>query len=156
MSALAAGTNTTAQDKALSDAFADMLTGCKSALSGFEGKADTLKGWKVGIATTGALVGGVAIPALTTASAAANAVWISGLGGVSGIANAAQQSMDSEGLTSSSMLSIRSKVLDDWKSATSDYFDATKTYTERQIAIQKGVVACTLYAITVPDVAVSK
>jgi uncharacterized protein YceK len=149
--ALSKQVDTKQQDEDLSKAFADMLSGCKSALSDFEDKANNSKKWKIGIATTGALVGGVAVPALTTATAASNAVWIAGLGGLSGVANVAQQTMDSEGVTSSSMLAIRSQILNDWKSATNDYFDSNKNYQERKIAIQKGIVACTMYAITVTN-----
>jgi hypothetical protein len=90
------------------------------------------------------------VPALTAAAASANAVWISAFGGVSGASNAAQQALSDVGFTATSVRQTRQKILEDWKAATSDYFNPESTYEKRKMAIQRGLTACTLYAVTVP------
>jgi hypothetical protein len=98
----------------------------------------------------GALVGTVAIPALSTANAAANKVWISALGGVSGVANAAQQAMGSVGFTPGDQLKIRQDAITDWKAATADYFNASNSFDVRLASVQKGLTSCVMYSITIP------
>ena len=138
-------------ETALNIAFNDMLQACRGVLTGLESRANKLQITKVVIGIVGALVGGVFIPVLTTASAAGNAALIAGLGGVSGAANAAQMFMSEAGLTPTVVLQARQKILEEWKSATNDYFDPKSTYEVRVRAIHRGLTACTLYAITVPE-----
>jgi hypothetical protein len=139
------------KDAELGKAFGEMVAACKGVLGGLEHRANKLSTWKIAIAATGALVGGVAVPALTTASATANAVWISALGGLSGVANAAQQVMTEEGFTSAAVLEVRQAILRDWKEATATYFNPDSGFEARRTSIHKGLTACTFYSITVPD-----
>lgn len=138
------------QDEALDAAFGSMLAACQEVVSGFESSADRLRTVKVMVATVGAVAGSIAVPALTSASAAANAVWITSFGGISGVANAAQQALTEVGLTPSTVLQDRQNILADWKKATEAYFDPTSDNVDRSLAIQQGLTACTLYGITVP------
>ncbi len=132
----------------LDTAYNSMLNLCSHTLAGFESRANALSYWKLAVAVVGSVAGSVAIPVLTAASATANKVWISGLGGVSGVANAGQQALNDAGLTPTAVLQTRATILSDWKSATSDYFDADKSFEQHKSAIAKGVVACTLYQLT--------
>ena len=140
-----------AEEQALETAFREMIVSCKAALAGFETKANTLSRWKIAIAATGAIVGGIVIPALTTASATANAVWISGLGGLAGVTNAAQQAMTEEGFTSQAMLRVRGQILADWKEAVQVYFDPDADLKARRTSLQKGLAACSMYAMTLEE-----
>jgi hypothetical protein len=142
---------TATKDEKVDKAFGAMMDACKASLSQLERTADNLRSWKIGIATAGALVGGIAIPALTATAPASNAVWISGLGGFSGVTNAAQQSMTEVGWTPTSVLQTRQSILDRWEIAMRDYFDPKVDAPARLLAVQKALTACSLYAITIPD-----
>ena len=137
-------------EKALDEAFSSMLGACQATLAGFEYQGHGWSAVKVSIATIGTIAGAIAVPALTAAAPVANAVWISVFGGVSGATNAAQQSLSDVGFTPASILQDRQRILDSWKAATSDYFAPEGTQEKRKTAIQKGLVACTLYAVTIP------
>lgn len=137
-----------ASDDDVAAAFADMLNACQASLSNFEARANKLSKWRRNVAIVGAVVGGVAIPALTTAAAAGNAVWISGLGGVAGVTNAAQQSMIADGQTPAAVLDVRENVLKEWREAIKDYYGETDTK-KRLDHIQKAVAACTVYSVTI-------
>jgi hypothetical protein len=141
------------EEERLTHAFNEMLHACRETLTGFESRSKRLQYARVAIATIGALAGGVILPALTTASALANAEWISALGGISGVSNAAQQSMSAEGLTASSVLRTRQSIIESWKQAAETYFNPKATYEERRTAVASALAACTLYSITVPEAA---
>ena len=68
---------TTEQEQQLATAFNGTLGACQSVLTGFESKANKLRMTKVVIATIEAIAGAIVVPAVTAASATANAVWIS-------------------------------------------------------------------------------
>ena len=135
----------------LDEAFNKMLSACQATLAGFESEG---RGWgavKISIAAIGTIAGAIAIPALTAAAPMANAVWVAGLGGVSGATNAAQQALGDVGFTPTSVLRDRQNILDSWKAAMSDYFAPETTQGNRKASIQKGLAACTLYAVTIPE-----
>lgn len=142
-------TRQTAEEK-LGTSFMEVILACKDALAGFENRATNL-GWaRVGMATVGALAGSVAVPALVAAAPAANAVWTSAFGGIAGVMSASQMAMSETGLTTSAMLSTREKALNDWKEQMKDYF-SSNDQSVRQNSLEKGLAACVLYSITVPD-----
>jgi hypothetical protein len=137
-------------EQGLDEAFNKMLSACQATLAGFESQG---RGWgvvKISIAAIGTIAGAIAVPALTAAAPMANAAWIAGFGGVSGATNAAQQSLADVGFTPTSVLQDRQNILDSWKAAMSEYFAPETTQDKRKIAIQKGLAACTLYAVTIP------
>jgi cytochrome c5 len=135
-------------DDEVAAAFDSMLNACHASLSTFEARANNLHKWRRRVAILGAVVGGIAIPALTTASAAGNAVWISALGGVAGVTNAGQQAMVADGQTPAAVLEMRENVLTDWKAAIDGYYGEADP-TKRLQFIQRGVAACTLYSVTI-------
>lgn len=139
------------QDQLLDEAFTKMVGVCQGSMGGLANRAERLSNWQIIVAAVGALVGGVAVPALTTANAAANATWISALGGVSGVANAAQQAMVSVGYTPQDQLKIRENAIKEWKTAVGNYFDASKSYDMRKASVQEALTACIMFSITIPE-----
>jgi hypothetical protein len=142
-------------EQKLDKAFSEMLTACQGTVAGFESQGRKWGGVKLGVAIVGTVAGAIVVPALTAAAATANAVWISGFGGVAGASNAAQQALSDVGFTPTSVLQTRQNILDDWKAATNVYFKPESSYADKKAAIQKGLTACTLYAITVPGQLIS-
>lgn len=131
----------------LDDAYQKMMAYCSITLTKFEQKSTKVAYWTAGIAIVGSLAGSVAVPALT-AAASANKVWIAGLGGVSGVANAGQQAFSNAGISSQLLLQTREKVLTDWKADIVNYYDSSKSLEDRRISIEKSYADCELYEIS--------
>lgn len=142
---------TAKEEERTREAFSKMLEACKTALAHFESKADRLRTAKIAISTVGAIAGAVVVPGLTAAATTGNAVWIAAFGGVSGVANTAQQTMSDVGLDAKSVLVDRQKILDNWRTAVVKYYEPNSTYTDRMLALQRALAECTLYGITIPD-----
>jgi len=139
----------------LDDAYSKMMDYCHATLTRFEKRASSMGYWSAAIAVVGSLAGGVAVPALSAASAS-NKAWTAALGGVSGAANAGQSSLNSAGLTAASELQSRQDVLTSWKADIAPYYDSTKTLAEQQKAVAKAYADCELYEISTPSPSGSK
>jgi len=137
--------------KSLDEHFTQMLVECKTALSTYERQATTLRWWSFGIAMIGALAGSVGVPVFTAAGAAANATTIAALGGISGAANTAQNTLTRLGLTPEEAIKVRESIRAKWDAALLDYYKAN-TIQEKETALEKARVACVNYAISNPEV----
>ena len=141
------------QEQDIKTYWAQMLIECKPAFSRLESTAVTLKWWSFGIAAVGTIAGAIVVPVLTTASAAANAAWITGFGGVSGAANTAQNTLKEQGLTSEYQLTVREGLRKQWQQALDEYYQADAP-NKQILALQKATAACIGYAMQNPDVEV--
>ncbi len=103
----------------LDDAYNRMTDYCHATLARFEGRADKLAFWSAAIAVVGSLAGGVAVPALAVKGV--NKAWTAALGGISGAANAGQQSLNGAGLNAAAQLQSRQDILTSWKADIAPY-----------------------------------
>lgn len=129
--------------------FADVMQACSETLSPFQRRSQNLQYAKLAVAVLGGFAGSIAIPALTTANAAGNKIWISALGGISGMANLSQQALTEEGLTSSNMLNIRQDIIDKVNAALADYYANINNPLQTLAPLQRALAACHLYRLTI-------
>ena len=142
-------------NKILDDAFTMTVNSCQGILGKYESKATKIQIVKVSLAVVGAL-SGVAVPALMAAAASGNAVWAAGLGGLSGVTNAAQATLSDSGLTPAVSLQTRAQILQEFNTAINDYFDPKNDDETRMMSIKKAFTACVLHSVIVPDQKTSK
>jgi hypothetical protein len=95
---------------------------------------------QIGIATIGIVAGSIIVPALAAKAAAAKSA-IAGWGGVSGAANAAQYTLQQNGVSGSQIGSVYEATRTEIRNASEAYSKATKN-ADRIVAINKLSIAC--------------
>ncbi len=103
-------------------AYASVLNVCGETLGRFERRGRFIQYSKVAAVILGSFAGSIAIPILTAAAPAANSAWITGLGAISGLTNAAQSSFSEQGLSSESSFEDRRLVLEKAREALAKYY----------------------------------
>ncbi len=73
---------------------------CANAADKYRSAYDMNRKWSIGVATVGIIAGSIAVPALAAGSASAS--WVAGVGGVAGATNAAQLTLNSQGMSAAS------------------------------------------------------
>ena len=125
---------------ALEDDFQRALQLCDTQMlvlrDSFYGSGKT----QIGIATIGIVAGSIVVPALAAKAAAAKSA-IAGWGGVSGAANAAQYTLQQNGVSGSQIGNVYEATRTEIRSATEAYSKATKN-ADRIVAVNKLSVAC--------------
>ena len=125
---------------ALEDDFQRALQLCDSQMLGlresFYGSGKT----QISIATIGIIAGSIVVPALAAKAAAAKSA-IAAWGGVSGAANAAQYTLQQNGVSGSQIGLVYEAIRNEIRTATEAYSKATRN-TDRIVAINKLSIAC--------------
>ena len=125
---------------ALEDDFQRALQLCDSQMLGlresFYGSGKT----QISIATVGIIAGSIVVPALAAKSAAAKSA-IAAWGGVSGAANAAQYTLQQNGVSGSQIGLVYEATRNEIRAASEEYSKSTKN-ADRIVAINKLSIAC--------------
>ncbi|KOO07904.1 MULTISPECIES: hypothetical protein [Vibrio] len=135
---------------------AETLNFCLPRLSGYEIKSADQARNAYWLSMSGLVAGSIAVPALTAASAAGNAVWIAAAGGWAGATNFASQQLQSSGLSGSTIAKTRNEIV---KSVSEQIEIATNTAQPPEVraaAIMKARAQCVLHEISVPTVSTQK
>ena len=132
--------------------FDETLKACSAVLLAYEKKADIFTITRILLGATGAIAGGVLVPALTAAAPLANSTAISALGGVSGVTSGVLGTMSEGGMNAVDVLLARAKTRDSVFQALNEYYEAIKAGKpiDAGVALDKAKAACTLYEVTVP------
>ena len=128
---------------------ADMLEAlrfCRTVLNYYERSAKKSSNWLTAIALTGSIAGGVIVPALSAQASVSNAA-VAGFGGLSGVANAAQNSITGNGLGPESFLSTRSKINSGIETVMTNYY-LQDSYTEKANSVLSMYAKCIANDIT--------
>lgn len=136
----------------LENSLSEVLTYCQPRLSGYETDAAKKSKMAFWLSMSGLVAGSVLAPALTSANAAANAPWISGLSGWAGATNFAGQSLKSSGLSGTTIAQTRNDIIRDLRVQIEIAADGAKTFDERRNALMRARAACTVYEIAVPAI----
>ena len=130
----------TSAKAALEEDFQRALQLCDSQMlalrDSFYGSGKT----QISIATIGIIAGSIVVPALAAKAAAAKSA-IAAWGGVSGAANAAQYTLQQNGVSGSQIGLVYEATRSEIKSASEAYSKATKN-ADRIVAINKLSIAC--------------
>ena len=150
LSTAAVGDDTlkTQYENAITSEFSDVITQCQKVLSGYEGRAQTLKWTSFGIAMVGTIAGSVIVPALSTATNI-NKAAVAAVGGLSGATNSAQNLLNSEGLTAAEALATRNAIQQRFSDALSSYYKAKREGNQNAelIALDEARASCVSYAV---------
>ncbi|HEY0823915.1 MAG TPA: hypothetical protein VGD76_09030 [Ramlibacter sp.] len=130
----------------------EVLDFCQPRLSGFEKTSadDARKAYWLSM--SGLIAGAVIAPALTSASAAGNAPWISALSGWGGATNFAGQALRSSGLSGSTIAETRNAIIANVRDGIKVASDGSRSFGERADALMKARSECILYEIAVPSI----
>lgn len=109
---------------ALDTDMSEALRYCRSVLNYYERAATQSSRALAAIAITGAIAGGVVVPALS-AKAVISKSAVAGWGGISGVANAAQSSITGQNLGPDSFLATRGKISAGIESVMTEYYKET-------------------------------
>ena len=130
----------------------ETLDFCQPRLSGFEKKSADQAESAYWLSMSGLAAGSVLAPALTAASANANAAWIAALSGWSGATNFAGQSLKTSGLSGSTIAETRNGIIKNIKDQIVIASDGAKKFEDRSAAIMKIRAECIVYEIAVPNI----
>lgn len=92
------------------------------------------------------------MPALAAANPAANAAWITGVGGWAGATNFAGQSLKESGLSGSAIAQTRNDIIRRVTDQIEIASDGIKALEERRNSLMKARAACVMYEIAVPSI----
>jgi len=136
---------------ALDDDFQRALELCDEKMIGmrdsFYGSGKT----QIVIASVGIIAGSIVVPALAAQAAAAKSA-IAGWGGVSGAANAAQYTLQQNGVSASRLGSVYEATRTEIREASEAYSKATKNV-DRVVAVNKLSIACRFPQLPAADAA---
>ena len=130
----------------------EVLNFCLPRLSGYEKKSADQAKKAYWLSMSGLIAGTAAVPALTAASASANAAWIAGLGGWAGATNFAGQALKESGLSGSTIAKTRNSIIRRLTAQIEIASDGTKSFDERRNALMKARAECVCYEIAVPAI----
>ena len=130
----------------------EVLAFCQPILSGFESETELQSKRAFWLSMSGLLFGSVGVPALAASNAAANAAWISGLGGWAGATNFASEALQKSALSGSAIAERRNSIVIEIQSQIAIAIDGQKTASERRAALFRARSACVLYEIAVPTI----
>ncbi len=147
----AAGEQNKENQEIIESRLKETLEFCQPRLSGFEKESATQAKNAYWLSMSGLIAGSVLAPALTAASANANAAWIAALSGWSGATNFASQSLKTSGLSGSAIAETRNSIIKNVKDQIVIASDGLKTFEERSAAIMKIRAECIVYEIAIPN-----
>lgn len=136
----------------LESKFVEVLNFCLPRLSGYEKKSADQARNSYWLSMSGLIAGTAAVPALTAASASANAAWIAGLGGWAGATNFAGQALKESGLSGAAVAETRNSIIRRLTAQIEIASDGTKSFDERRNALMKARAECVCYEIAVPAI----
>ena len=131
----------------------EVLDFCQPRLSGFEQSSASQAKKAYWLSMSGLVAGSVIAPALTSASAASNAAWISALSGWGGATNFAGQALRTSGLSGTTIAETRNGIIKNVRDAITVASDGTKSFDDRRDALMRARSECILYEIAVPTIA---